>query len=34
VTSAAVGISNEPLAGALFELRPGVRGLTPTPFAG
>lgn len=34
VTSAAVGTSNEPLAGALFELRPGVRGLTPTPFAG
>jgi sugar lactone lactonase YvrE len=34
VTSAAVGTSNEALAGALFELHPGIRGLAPIPFAG
>ena len=34
VTSAARGAAHEPLAGALFELRPGVRGLSATPFAG
>ena len=34
VTSAAIGRSNEPLAGALFELHTGVRGLAPIPFAG
>jgi sugar lactone lactonase YvrE len=34
VTTAARGAAHEPLAGALFALRPGVRGLTSTPFAG
>jgi D-xylonolactonase len=34
ITSAAVGIRDEAMAGALFELHPGVRGLAPTPFAG
>lgn len=35
VTSAAVGKSDEPLAGALFEIDPqGVRGLAPNLFAG
>jgi sugar lactone lactonase YvrE len=34
VTSAARGAEHEPLAGALFALRPGVRGVPATPFAG
>jgi sugar lactone lactonase YvrE len=34
VTSAARGIRDEPLAGALFAFRPGVRGLPAAPFAG
>jgi xylono-1,5-lactonase len=34
VTSARLGCENEPLAGALFEVHPGVRGVTPTAFAG
>jgi len=34
VTSAAVGIAGEPLAGALFEVESGSRGIAPTPFAG
>jgi len=39
VTSARSGLSPsdlaaQPLAGSLFVLRPGVRGLTPTPFGG
>jgi sugar lactone lactonase YvrE len=34
VTTAARGAAGEPLAGALFAYRPGVRGLPATPFAG
>lgn len=34
VTTAARGAAHEPLAGALFACRPGVRGLPATPFAG
>jgi sugar lactone lactonase YvrE len=34
VTSASRGAEHEPLAGALFACRPGVRGLPATPFAG
>jgi sugar lactone lactonase YvrE len=34
VTTAARGAHDEPLAGALFEFEPGVRGLPATPFAG
>ena len=34
VTTAARGAEQEPLAGALFACRPGVRGRPATPFAG
>jgi sugar lactone lactonase YvrE len=34
VTSASVGRPDEPLAGALFEIEPGVRGLAPHYFGG
>ena len=34
VTTAARGAAHEPLAGAVFACRPGVRGLPATPFAG
>ena len=34
VTSAAVDNEGDPLAGALFEIDPGVRGLAPGQFAG
>jgi D-xylonolactonase len=34
VTSAAVDRGDEPLAGALFEVEPGVRGVAPNLFAG
>jgi sugar lactone lactonase YvrE len=34
VTTAARGDAGEPLAGSVFECRPGVRGLAGTPFAG
>ena len=34
VTTAARGAAEEPLAGALFACRPGVRGLPATPFRG
>jgi sugar lactone lactonase YvrE len=34
VTTASRGAEHEPLAGALFAFRPGVRGLSSTPFAG
>ena len=34
VTSAAVGVQGEPLAGALFEVEAGTRGIAPTLFAG
>jgi xylono-1,5-lactonase len=34
VTSAATGITNEPLAGSLFEVSVGLRGVAPVPFAG
>ena len=34
ITSAARGVSHEPLAGSLFCCRPGVHGLPATPFAG
>lgn len=34
VTTAARGVRGEPLAGALFEFQPGVRGLPATPFGG
>ena len=34
VTSAAVDKAHEPLAGSLFEIDPGVRGIAPNYFAG
>lgn len=34
VTSASIGREDEPLAGALFEVDPGVRGLGATDYAG
>jgi Gluconolactonase len=34
VTSASIGNEEDPLAGGLFEVDPGVEGLAPTPFAG
>ncbi|HEU0045903.1 SMP-30/gluconolactonase/LRE family protein [Sphingomonas sp.] len=34
VTSAAAGAEHEPLAGALFEIEPGVRGLAPHRYRG
>jgi sugar lactone lactonase YvrE len=34
VTSAAAGVPGEPLAGALFEVESGTRGIAPTLFAG
>jgi sugar lactone lactonase YvrE len=34
VTTAARGAAHEPLAGAVFACRPGVRGLPAPPFAG
>ena len=34
VTSAAIGVEGEPLAGALFEVDSGTRGMAPTLFAG
>jgi sugar lactone lactonase YvrE len=34
VTTAARGAAHEPLAGAVFACRPGVRGVPATPFAG
>lgn len=34
VTSASRGQPDEPDAGRLFEIEPGIRGLAPTPFAG
>jgi sugar lactone lactonase YvrE len=34
VTSAAVGVESEPLAGALFEVESGTHGFAPTLFAG
>jgi len=34
VTSAAVGLEGDPLAGALFEVESGARGIAPTLFAG
>ncbi|HQT47310.1 MAG TPA: SMP-30/gluconolactonase/LRE family protein [Acidocella sp.] len=34
VTSAAIGLVDEPLAGALFEVEPGVAGLLPHRFTG
>jgi sugar lactone lactonase YvrE len=34
VTSAALGVEDEPLAGALFELDTGTRGVAPYTFAG
>lgn len=34
VTSASIGCEDEPSAGALFEVEPGVRGLGATEFAG
>lgn len=34
VTSSSLGFEHERLAGALFELRPNVRGVAPVPFAG
>jgi D-xylonolactonase len=34
VTSAAVGVEGEALAGALFEVESGTRGIAPTLFAG
>lgn len=34
VTSAAIGREDEPLAGALFEIDPGVRGAPSFPFGG
>jgi sugar lactone lactonase YvrE len=34
VTSASISASNEPDAGQLFEVEPGVRGLAPQAFAG
>jgi sugar lactone lactonase YvrE len=34
VTSAAVGVEDEPLAGALFEVESGARGMAPRLFGG
>jgi sugar lactone lactonase YvrE len=34
VTTASRGAAHEPLAGAVFACRPGIRGLPATPFAG
>jgi len=34
VTSASVGLSGDPLAGALFVINPGVQGFAPEKFAG
>jgi sugar lactone lactonase YvrE len=34
VTSAAIGVDGEELAGGLFEIDPGVRGLPPNGYAG
>jgi sugar lactone lactonase YvrE len=34
VTSAAVGVHGEPMAGALFEVESGTHGIAPTLFAG
>ena len=34
VTSARIGKDEEPLAGGLFEIDPGVRGLMPGRFGG
>jgi len=34
VTSAAVGVGDDPLAGALFEVEAGTRGIAPNLFAG
>jgi sugar lactone lactonase YvrE len=34
VTTASRRAAHEPLAGAVFACRPGVRGLPSTPFAG
>jgi sugar lactone lactonase YvrE len=34
ITSASIGVESEELAGGLFEIRPGVRGLPPNAYAG